>query len=286
MVNPQRLIITGASGFIGSHVVETALAHGHEIVAVGRSEASVAKSSWVSSVRFVTADIFSPAFDPDCLGKCNALLHLAWPDLSNFKSEAHLEQHLPANVSFLTRLLKTGLSKVLIAGTCLEYGLINGELREAMRTRPTVPYAQAKDALRVHLAAKMPPDATMIWARLFYMHGPGQNPKSILALLDAAIDRGDSIFPMSKGEQLRDYLPVNEIASRLLKLLEATNSSGIYNICSGQPISILDLVQQRIAERGASIKPQLGKYPYPDYEAMAFWGSGSRFQREAQATDE
>ena len=87
---------------------------------------------------------------------------------------------------------------------------------------------------------------------------------------------------MSRGEQLRDYLPVAEVARRLIRLVEWPAASGIYNICSGEPISVRRLVEQHIAARGGAIDLGLGRYPYPDYEAMAFWGDGARYKREVE----
>jgi len=286
MAGPLRLIITGATGFIGGHVVEAALARGHTVTAVGRDETKAASSAWASRVRFVAADLHADGFNPSVLGTADAMLHLAWPGLPDYRDPAHLERHLPADTRFIERMLAAGLRRLLITGTCLEYGVANGPLSEAMPTAPTLPYAIAKDALRRRIEDRMPPAATLTWARLFYMHGPGQNPKSILALLDAAVGRGDPAFPMSQGEQLRDYLPVTEVARRLVRLAEIPGASGIYNICSGEPISIRHLVEARIAEHGATIRPEFGHIPYLDYEAMAFWGDGSRYQREAEAADD
>lgn len=103
------------------------------------------------------------------------------------------------------------------------------------------------------------------------MYGKGQNPKSILAQLDAAIDRHDITFNMSGGEQLRDYLPVEEVAKQLLQIFRG-DKNGTVNVCSGKPISIRRLVEQRIQERNSSIRMNLGYYPYPEFEPMAFWG--------------
>jgi dTDP-6-deoxy-L-talose 4-dehydrogenase (NAD+) len=110
------------------------------------------------------------------------------------------------------------------------------------------------------------------------MYGQGQHPNSLLAQLDQAIDRGDESFDMSGGEQLRDYLPVTEVAARLVALAEHSELSGPINICSGAPISIRRLVENRIAERNANITLNLGHYPYPDYEAMAFWGKSNTIE--------
>jgi nucleoside-diphosphate-sugar epimerase len=146
-----------------------------------------------------------------------------------------------------------------------------------METRPTTAYGRAKDELRRTLQAlqrTMP--FVLQWARLFYMYGEGQNPRSLLAQLDQAIARGDAVFKMSGGEQVRDYLPVTTVAEHLVTLVEHPDCDGVLNICSGKPVTVRHLVEQHLAERGAQIRLQLGHYPYPDYEPMAFWGEPSR----------
>jgi dTDP-6-deoxy-L-talose 4-dehydrogenase (NAD+) len=103
------------------------------------------------------------------------------------------------------------------------------------------------------------------------MYGKGQNQKSILAQLDNAINNKDAIFNMSGGEQLRDYLPVEAVAEQIFCLFES-NKSGVSNVCSGNPISIRRLVEERIKERNSAITINLGRYPYLEYEPLAFWG--------------
>ena len=116
------------------------------------------------------------------------------------------------------------------------------------------------------------------------MYGKGQNPGSLLAQLDSAIDRGDECFNMSGGEQLRDFLPVEEVARRIVRLSECVDSDGIYNCCSGTPISVRALVENRIRERNAEIELNLGHYPYPEYEPMEFWGDTAKFTQEMEET--
>jgi dTDP-6-deoxy-L-talose 4-dehydrogenase (NAD+) len=111
------------------------------------------------------------------------------------------------------------------------------------------------------------------------MHGKGQNPRSLLAQLDASIDGGVDVFNMSGGEQLRDYLPVEEVAAHLVALAGHPTFDGIVNVCSGSPVSVRRLVEDRVAGRGAAIRLNLGYYPYPDYEPMAFWGDAGKLSR-------
>lgn len=204
-------------------------------------------------------------------------MHLAWPGLPNYDALFHYEQTLPADYRFLKSLVKGGVGHLLVTGTCFEYGMQSGALAEDLPTAPANPYALAKDTLRKQLQSLQQQHAfTLQWARLFYMYGEGQSPNSLVAQLDRAIDGGEAEFNMSGGEQLRDYLPVDEVASRTVTLVEHPGCDGVVNICSGVPISVRRLVERHLANRGANIRLNLGHYPYSNEESMAFWGDGSR----------
>ena len=109
------------------------------------------------------------------------------------------------------------------------------------------------------------------------MYGGDQSPNSLLPKLGEAVARGDKTFNMSGGEQLRDYLPVDEVANRLVTLIEHPEMQGIFNICSGEPISVRRLMEEYLKKRGKKIILNLGYYPYPTHEPMAFWGSCNKF---------
>jgi dTDP-6-deoxy-L-talose 4-dehydrogenase (NAD+) len=161
----------------------------------------------------------------------------------------------------------------------------SGQLSEPMETKPSNPYGLAKDTLRKFLELLKADRAfTFQWARLFYLYGPGQNPKSLLAQLERALDQGDAEFPMSNGEQLRDYIPVERAASDLVRLVEHPECDGIVNICSGKPVSVRSLVERFIKSSGKDIRLKLGQYPYPDYEPLAFWGARTRW-KELQTSE-
>jgi dTDP-6-deoxy-L-talose 4-dehydrogenase (NAD+) len=84
---------------------------------------------------------------------------------------------------------------------------------------------------------------------------------------------------MSAGEQLRDYLAIDTAASYLAAILQQREFDGVINCSSGRPISVRALVEQRLRERDASIRLNLGHYPYPTHEPMAFWGVADRLQQ-------
>jgi len=108
------------------------------------------------------------------------------------------------------------------------------------------------------------------------MYGQGQSNTSLFTKLKEAVVRGDKVFNMSGGEQLRDYLPVGEIARQIVRLAMLKRDIGVVNICSGEPVSVRKLVERWLHENNWKIELNLGHYPYPDYEPMAFWGDSSR----------
>jgi dTDP-6-deoxy-L-talose 4-dehydrogenase (NAD+) len=153
----------------------------------------------------------------------------------------------------------------------------SGALDESMVAKPDNPYGFAKDALRKQLEfLQQRHPFALAWARLFYLHGDGQAPTSLLPLLQKAVERGDAVFNMSGGEQLRDYLPVTETARHLVMMAIHNMDAGVVNLCSGQPISVRRFTEGMLADRGWRIDLNLGYYPYPDYEPFAFWGRRSR----------
>lgn len=274
----MKVMVTGATGFVGRHVVNQLLARGHSVIAVARDTKRASEMHWPESVEFMQCDLhenFQPLFQVECVP--DAIVHLAWPGLPNYKDFCHISNSLPADLAFLKAAVKAGVSQLMVAGTCLEYGMQYGPLREEMETKPSTPYGFAKDALRkaLQLLQREIP-FTLQWMRLFYMYGEGQNRNSLLAQLDNAIDEGLPVFNMSPGDQLRDYLPIQKVAEYFVGVLENTDCQGVINCCSGKPVSVFDLVEQRRKAKASNIKLNRGYYPYPDYEPLAFWGVPSK----------
>jgi dTDP-6-deoxy-L-talose 4-dehydrogenase (NAD+) len=181
---------------------------------------------------------------------------------------------------FLCGLVRAGLPALVVSGTCFEYGKQSGQLSEETATLPNTPYGYAKDALRrqlEYLRATHP--FALTWARLFYLYGEGQSEKSLWPQLKLSVERGDKVFDMSGGEQLRDYLNVTDVAKDLVMMALNRTDIGVINICSGKPASVRSHVEGWMKENGWKIKLNLGYYAYTDYEPMAFWGDRSRLDR-------
>jgi dTDP-6-deoxy-L-talose 4-dehydrogenase (NAD+) len=272
----RKVALTGASGFIGRHVLSELAHHGVELTAVTRDPDRIARAK--APIRIVQMDLNRA--QEDCfkrLGSPDVLIHLAWDGLPNYKSLHHFEIELSRQYFFLKTLIMAGLPSLVVTGTCLEYGLQSGALSENAPAQPRTPYGHAKDALRRQLEFLRETRAfKLTWARLFYMFGKGQSSSSLFSQLKAAVDRHDLTFNMSGGEQLRDYLPVEDAAKLIVELAMKRGDVGIVNVCSGQPVSVRKLVERWLHENDWSLDLNLGHYPYPDYEPMAFWGDRRR----------
>lgn len=273
-----KIAVTGAAGFIGRHVLDELMRHNVEIVATTRDVTRLADRKRVRVVELdimeSTPDIFKRLEKPD------VLIHLAWSGLPNYQSLHHFSSELPAQFNFLRRVIEGGLASLVVSGTCFEYGMQSGCLSENMITLPDNPYGFAKDALRKQIGfLKRSCAFNLAWARLFYMYGEGQPKTSLYSQLQDAAKNGESIFCMSGGEQLRDYLPISDVAQQIVALALCGRDVGIVNVCSGNPISVRALVERWMCEKGWNMSLKLGHYPYPVYEPLAFWGDATRINK-------
>jgi dTDP-6-deoxy-L-talose 4-dehydrogenase (NAD+) len=280
-----KVLVTGATGFVGRHLVAALLERGCEIRAVARNAETARSMPWIDDVEFVSADIHAADLNVVALTEgIDALVHLAWPGLPNYRALFHFEHNLMADYRFIKSAVEAGVQQVLVTGTCFEYGMQSGPLSESTEPRPSNPYGLAKHTLHLFLQnLQQERPFTLQWARLFYLHGEGQNPNSLLAALDRAIDSGEPTFNMSAGEQLRDFLAIETAASHLAAILHQRDFAGVVNCASGQPVSVRALVEQRLRERGAALDLNLGHYPYPTHEPMAFWAVVERLQQLLEA---
>lgn len=271
----SKITVTGATGFIGRHVVSFLRDNKiGNVLASGRD---------INKLRKLGVDYI--AYDTDVendnifhiLGEPDILIHLAWSGLPNYNETFHFEHNLIKNYRFLKNMIKGGLKSLTAAGTCYEYGLQSGCLSEMVLPYPTTSYAIAKDALRRFLEAlqKQYP-FRLRWARFFFLYGEGQNPRALIPQLEKAIKDGLESFNMSGGEQLRDYMKVEEAAKLITAVSLQEKLDGIFNICSGKPISVRNIAEQVVALNKSNINLKLGALPYPDHEPMAYWGDKTK----------
>jgi nucleoside-diphosphate-sugar epimerase len=273
----MNILLTGSTGFIGSYVLNQLIQDTDSIIyVVVRNH----RDSLISSerIKYIFKDIGEFRFD-DIPVPIDSIIHLAWVDVSRINEDSHMK-HLRVQKSFIKECIKLNPNKILISGTCFEYGIIEGELFPYTKTQPVTEYGKAKDAFRLYLQEMWQDSSLKIelkWLRIFYTYGEGQHEKSLFSLLNNAVKMKDKSFDMSNGHQIRDFISVNELAQRIVAYNQQESTPGfeISNLCSGTPISILDLVQHWCNDLGSKIILNRGVYSIPSHEPIAFWGNPS-----------
>ncbi|MFT3907928.1 MAG: NAD(P)-dependent oxidoreductase [Ferruginibacter sp.] len=278
----KKVLVTGATGFIGSYVIEELLRQGFAVIATSANENKAAAFNWFSKVDYIEFDLKS--FDDrknyfDHFQNPDILIHLAWEGLPNYTQEFHIKENLPRHKAFLDNVLRNGLHDITVTGTCLEYGMQEGCLAEHAPADPSNAYGIAKNELRKYLEdLATTRQFNLKWIRLFYMYGKGQNPKSLISQLDKAVENKETVFNMSGGQQVRDFLPVEKVAEYIVKIASQQHITGVINCCSGTPVTVKEFVEHYLEEKNAHIKLNLGYYDYVSYEPMKFWGDTTKLK--------
>ncbi len=291
-----RVAVTGGTGFIGRRVVRELLTAGATPLllvrpgsgARARSVVTGAAEVEASSVNVLEVDFDDPPADLfERAGRPEALVHLAWSNLHDSMAAVHLSEELPRHRGVAAALIRPGLRRVVATGTSAEYGVVHGPVSENTPVAPTTDYGRAKARLHAELAELcVAAGSTLVWARLFPLLGEDQPEHELLGRLRTAVEQGKSTFDMSLGEQLRDYLDV-DVAGRLVaELVLDEHADGVYNVCSGQPISIRRLAEEWRERTRSDIALRFGHRPSPTHESMAFWGDRTRLDGLLQRRDQ
>ena len=182
------------------------------------------------------------------------ILFLSWPGLPNYDSTLHLVKNLPAMINFFEELVRRDVKRIVVTGTCYEYGSMKGKLSEDFNVEPINQYAIAKNTLRQVLQNLCHANnVSFAWARLFYPYGEFQNPKSLIPSLIRAIKNNEKFFTIGAGDQIRDFISIEKVVNYLLFLVNNRENEGIFNIGSGKPTSIKSLVNEIVENENSNI---------------------------------
>ena len=280
MAGDATVLVTGAGGYIGRHVVTALLDRGARVVAVDRAARVPGGSRVDPRATVLGVDIFdADEASYEALHSPDVVVHLAWEAGFHHGSPAHMSR-LSDHYRFLTRLVAEGASHLTVAGTMHEIGYHEGEIDADTPTHPQTLYGIAKNALREALEVELRGGpVTFQWLRCFYIYGDDEANSSIFAKIAQAAERGDTTFPFTTGANKFDFIEVDELAAQIAAVAMQTEETGIINCCSGTPESLAHRAESFIAERGYDIRLEYGAFPDRPFESPATWGNADVIRR-------
>lgn len=273
---PDRVLVTGAGGYIGRHVVRALLERGHEVTATVRPGS---RADVDSRARVVAADVLDPDFDVRLLAEKapDGVIHLAWQDGFAHNAPSHMEQ-LSHHFALLTRLTDWGVSRLAVLGSMHEVGYWEGPIDADTPTNPLTLYGIAKDALRRSVFVELANRVPVQWLRCYYIYGDDRNNQSIFSRLLEAVDRGETTFPFTTGRNRYDFIDVGELADQIATASAIEGATGIINCASGEPATLADTVEAFIADNDLPITLQYGAFPDRPYDSPGVWGDATRIR--------
>lgn len=273
----MKIALTGGTGFIGSHFLNHALSAGHSVTALRRSPQSKSRIPLLSPPDWLERQLDEVTFQD--LHGCKVLVHLAthtgnvpYDNLANC-----LHWNLTAVLSLFEQARLAGIRRFVVAGSCFEYGS-SGERFDAIPTdaplEPTNSYAASKAAASIALLQWAKENKLSLEIlRVFHVYGEGELETRFWPSLRRAALAGED-FPMTEGEQIRDFVAVEDVARTFLNRATLINwpsaAVQVFNLSSGEPISIRSFAQRCWEHWDANGKLLFGQIPYRAGEVMRY----------------
>ncbi|MDT4898865.1 MAG: hypothetical protein QOH25_3942 [Acidobacteriota bacterium] len=277
----KRVLLTGASGFVGQHCLPTLVARGYEVHAVS-SKAS-APMATPPDARWHQADLLDRAQVSALLAEVQPthLLHCAWYAVpGKYWTARENFRWVEASLHLIQGFVATGGQRVVCVGSCAEYDWRYGYCSEQVTPlAPATTYGVCKHALQLLLEAlSKRTGLSAAWGRLFFLYGQHEDAERLVASVIRSLLLEQPAL-CSHGQQIRDFLYMKDAADALVALLNS-DASGAVNIASGVPVAVSQVIQEIATQLQRPALIQLGARPAPENEPRLLVADVARLRDE------
>ncbi|WP_338595349.1 NAD-dependent epimerase/dehydratase family protein [Clostridium baratii] len=270
----KKVLVTGANGYIGRHVVKRLLDMGYEVDAcdIRFDEIDTRANKIQIPIFSGNSEIYNE------LGRPDICIHLAWRDGFIHNSNAHMED-LSKHYIFIKNMIDGGLENISIMGTMHEVGYWEGAIDENSATNPLSMYGIAKNALRQAVELYInDKNISFKWLRAYYILGDDLKSNSIFSKIVKMERDGQAKFPFTTGKNKYDFIEIDELVNQIAIASLQNEVTGIINCCSGEPISLAEKVEEFIRQNNFKIKLEYGAYPDRPYDSPGVWGDNKKIK--------
>lgn len=269
----KTVLLTGATGFIGSYVLPRLISSNYDVYAVSGKTvlpAGVKKVKLDLSDRKETHAVLKEIRPEICL-------NLAWPALQGYQTSPESLLFTKACANLTKAFIENGGRFFIGTGTCVEYSFKNMPLKETDSLEPLSDYAAAKNEIRL-FTEKMCAQSgiSFAWGRIFYAYGKNESPRRLLPSIVAGL-RNNTPVTIKTSHLIKDYLYAKDIAGAFLKILDS-GFQGTVNICSSRPVSVGEFA--RTVARKMGKEHLLVLQENPSAEPPFIVGDNSRLTKE------
>ena len=269
----MKILVTGANGYIGSHVVKALLDKGADVIACDIELSNVdgrAQCMTLNLFEMLSENIYEQLGSPD------VCLHMAWRNGFVHNAPSQIGD-LSSHYKFLTAMIDGGLRHLVVMGTMHEVGYWEGSIDENTPCNPISMYGIAKDTLRrAMILYCQQKNCILQWLRCFYILGDDKRNNSIFSKLLLAAEEGKNTFPFTTGKNQYDFITLDNLADQIAAVVMQKKVVGIINCCTGMPVSLAEKVEQFIKENNLNIKLEYGAFPDRAYDSPCIYGNPSK----------
>lgn len=282
----MRCLVTGAAGFLGSHLLARLLQKGHEITLILRPGGDRSRIlSHLSHVQIIECDLraLEQALPQIRAAKPESVFHLAWQGGNSARHQNEASQislNLPVAMQVLHCAVETGAQRWIGFGSAFEYGNLENPLREDQIPLPHTLYAISKYALCLS-AEKICKSNGLdyFWIRPFATYGAADDPRGLVPFVVQKLLRGERPA-LTGGEQQWDYLHATDAADAVMRVIALPGSRGIYNVASGQSYTIRTLVENIRDLINPDLPLGFGEIPYHPDQIMRLQANVSKLKND------
>lgn len=233
----MKVLLTGAAGFIGSHVARELVRRNHEVHALVRPRSDLVRIADIEpSLHIIRGDVVASSFAlPQASFDC--CIHLAWyVEPGKYLHAPENKEWVEASLRLARMLKENGCRRFVATGTCFEYAPSEPPQRESSATRPSTPYVRAKLEL---FDALQSIGIETAWLRFFYQYGPDEDSRRLVPVVINSLLRNQEM-KLVPGDRVRDYLHIEDVASAVGAVADS-RLTGAINIGSGTPVTVREI---------------------------------------------